>query len=251
MEAKVLFLILCVIFGMSLLFILAMQYRCKKDAFTPSKEVIVEPHPVLSYQRRKDQGVEPANYKDPLRIPSVAGPLAVNGYFRDVYYSRDNGFNKVPVPAGALKETNERYNRDVFRQRLVPIGAEFPYQEKPLTSYDYFRPNSYNQPMDLQFFGNTNAYIPFQEIQTPWEKIGLLTSTRENVKGNILNLYRRSIAPLQDVWEYQVQDKDGFIIKLNNTKYLEDGDTVNDIIGKKGEGPWKVHIFVSNKYILI
>jgi hypothetical protein len=206
----------------------------------------------------------------------------------------------VPVPASAMKVSNEGYNPDMFRfsplaagtigtavrdSRLyssmtangVPLpiygekgwasrrhegyslpysgslpevtapGADFPAQTRPLASGDFFRPYGPNVPVqNVPFFGSVNSYAPFPEINTPWEKSGILTSLNE--KGRILNLYRRPIAPLQDLWEYQVQDKNGFVIKLAE-KYLENGDVIPHVTGK--EGPWKVHDYVQNKYIWV
>ena len=65
-----------------------------------------------------------------------------------------------------------------------------------------------------------------------------MLTTKDPAKGGLLNLYRRNIAPLQDLFKYTVQDKDGFIIPLKET-YLEDGDTVPEVIGKEVDGPWK------------
>ena len=230
-------------------------------------------HPVLAYQFMHDKAINPANLGDPIRIADVAGAK------EDLYGSPKNFLDaltidkgSVPVPMGALKATNEQYNRDMFRftpggltegtiarpknerepfsiQPVTPPGAPLPSQPGAIPSTNFFRPYGPNVPVEpVPFFGSVNAYAPFPAIETKWEKAGLLTS----VDGNrILNLYRRPIAPLQDLWEYQVQDKNGFVIKLENVRYLEDGDSVPFIVGKAGLGPWKVHIFVENKYIMM
>lgn len=172
----------------------------------------------------------------------------------------------VPVPSGSLKFYNERYNPDQFKlpnPHFPPGGAppgvyrdprlaqtqsgELPYYPTgTVDSGDFYKPYGPNANMNVTpFFGSVNSYSPFPEIISPWEKAGILTS-----RGDILNLFRRPIAPLQDLWEYQVQDKDGFIIKLAN-RYIEDGDRVNGIIGKEGLGPWTAHIFVQNKYVWV
>jgi hypothetical protein len=207
----------------------------------------------------------------------------------------------VPVPAGTMKMSNERYNPDMFRfsplavgtigsavpgfsrevngvplpgggaaaawaappppsntggyhlpysgamPQVTAPGADFPPQTRPLASGDFFRPYGPNVPVaNVPFFGSVNSYAPFPEINTPWEKSGILTSLHG--KEQILNLYRRPIAPLQDLWEYQVQDKNGFVIKLHTT-YIQNGDIIPHVTGK--DGAWKVHDYVQNKYIWV
>lgn len=195
----------------------------------------------------------------------------------------------VPVPMGSLRYYSERYNPTQFRlpnpnfnpvydgspgiynpivykgnteleasPRVLLPQQTLPTQQT-LASDQYFRPYGPNAPTDVPFFGNVNAYSPFPEIVNPWEKAGILTSMPQNTlehnrnisnDDRILNLYRRPIAPVQNLWEYQVQDKNGFVIKLNN-KYIEDGDIITHIIGKEGLGPWRATIFVQNKYIWV
>ena len=185
----------------------------------------------------------------------------------------------VPVPNGSLKFYNERYNKDQFRMNRpsnfdvgsyttdpgnsFPAGSSLPFQNtpsmatvNPITgSGDFYRPYGPNSAIDTApFFGSVNAYSPFPEITSPWEKAGILTSVSklngEKQGSNILNLFRRAIAPLQDLWEYQVQDKNGFVIKLHE-RYIEDGDVVRHVIGKEELGPWKAHIFVQNKFVWV
>ena len=230
-------------------------------------------HPVLSYQMAHNQGIVPASIGDPIRIPDVAGPMGL-------YTDRDRFYNSrvirpdarpynldapgpypglpigVPVPAGALKATEGLYPYPYtpgYGARRG-IGEDFPYQQRPVTSGDFFRPLGPNAPS--AFVGSVDAYAPFPEVNTPWEKAGILTATHSHSHGHsqkneILNLYRRPIAPMQDLWEYQVQDKDGYVIKLDRVKYLEDGDLIHDIIGKQGLGPWRAHVFVNNKYVWV
>lgn len=97
--------------------------------------------------------------------------------------------------------------------------------------------------------GSVDACAPFPSVTTQFEKVGILTSFRG--KNTILNLFMRPIAPNQNLWEYQVQDKNGFIIKLDQTRYLEDGDEIKNIIGKHDMGPWRVHMFAQNKYVWV
>jgi hypothetical protein len=205
-------------------------------------------HPVLAYQmsRAPEEGIVPASIGDALRPPDVAGPsrgslayvskmmrpdapippLAWTPYESGgglgPYVGDPRGIG-VPVPSGSLKRYNERYRGS------QDFGLE-----------------------SGRFVGSVDAYAPFPEIGSSWEKAGILTSKEEHGHGHnkkeILNLFRRPIAPGQDLWEYQVQDKNGFIIKLEST-YLEDHDTVRSVIGKSGS--WRVHIFTQNKYIWV
>lgn len=220
-------------------------------------------HPTLSYQMAHNKGIVPASIGDPIRIPDISGP-------REMYGDRDRFYNSrvirpearpynmdapgpypgipmgVPVPAGTLKATDGYYSYTPGYGSRGGLGEDFPYQQRPLTSGDFFRPGV----SPSSFIGSVDAYAPFPEVNTPWEKAGILTSTRHE-KNAILNLYRRPISPMQELWEYQVQDKDGFMIKLDRVKYLEDGDLVHDVIGKHGLGPWRAHVFVRNKYVWV
>lgn len=292
-------------------------------------------HPVLSYQYALSKGINPANFGDPIRIHNVGGgaqglygepsvfvdSLTVSrgsipispGDEGDSYsrrreaYSGDEGPypgkpQNIPVPASAMKTSNEQFNPDMFRfsplavgtvgsaipfgmvnstaappwssppsnkgsyhlpysgalPQVTAPGSDFPPQTRPLYSADFFRPYGPNVPVaNVPFFGSVNSYAPFPEVITPWEKSGILTSIstpeldlagRGGTSPQILNLYRRPIAPLQDLWEYQVQDKNGFVIKLH-AKYLQNGDIVPHVTGK--EGSWRVHDYVQNKYIWV
>lgn len=160
-----------------------------------------------------------------------------------------------PVPAGSLKQTNDEYN------------YPFMYQNRPNPSYDYFKPYGPNNPQmqgEIKvttstggigggigggMIGSSNAFAPFPEVQSRWEKIGILTTVNEQ-NDNVLNLYRRPIAPLQEIFEYSSQDKDGFITPLRYKRYLEDGDIIDSIIGKESKGRWKANIFVNDKWVM-
>ncbi len=172
----------------------------------------------------------------------------------------------VPVPRGSLKMTSEKYK------------FPFYYNSRPLHPYDYFRPYGPNQESmqnevnyvdtpfysrsgyslidtgstDIPFIGSVSSYAPFPEVYTPWEKVGIVTSKEDSHRSDgektIMQLYRRAIAPLQDLFKYSVQDKNGFIIPLN-VNFIEDGDLIDNIIGKGG--PWKANIFVGDKYVWV
>ena len=98
----------------------------------------------------------------------------------------------------------------------------------------------------MPFISSVNEYAPIgRQISTPWESAGILTSE----SGEILKLYRRYIS--RDFWEYLVRDKDDFDIPLSNIHLLEDGDSVQNVDGKPGKGPWKVHIYIKDKYVYV
>lgn len=171
-----------------------------------------------------------------------------------------NSYNteRYPVPAGALKESNEQY------------GYPFYQSEVPLKSYDYFSPYGFNDPgiqRDIfyadtpfynngivypgyapRFFSSVDSFAPFPEVKSNWEKIGII-KTVSDMDDTIMNLYRRPIAPLQDLFEYSVQDKDGFVVPLKVNNILETGDIIESVIGKESKGKWKVEIFVNDKWI--
>lgn len=214
-------------------------------------------HPVLAYQMAHNKGIVPATLGDPIRPPDIAGPIGMYGDRRDALlirprarpYSAAPGPYPgepigVPVPANALKMS--AYTD--YGSAMMP-GNFFPYQGGSLGSDDFSRPFGGIPPGAPAFVGSVDAFAPFPGVNTPWEKAGIITSSAR--KNEILNLYRRAIAPGQDLWEYQVQDKNGFIIKLDQTRYLEDGDEIREVIGKHGLGPWRVHMFVQNRYVWV
>lgn len=174
------------------------------------------------------------------------------------------------VPQGSLKETNEETYRGPWYHRDVPpvittglYDNSFPYYRDipPLnTSDDYFHPYRCNHShIDPPFgelkggwYGNVSAYAPFQEIDTPWEKIGMLLPIT-NPDNLILTLFRRAIAPRQDVFQYIVQDKDGNIIPLNGINYIVNKDIVpaEKVVGYENKGDFIAKTFVDNKFIYV
>lgn len=70
----------------------------------------------------------------------------------------------------------------------------------------------------------------------------------------ILNLYQRTISNYREIFEYSIQDKNGFVIPLTtrhnmmNYTRLEDGDVVDHIVGYENRGPFKVNIFNNSKF---
>jgi len=169
----------------------------------------------------------------------------------------------VPVPARSLKLSNEQYKYPFYRAQIPlqpydffkPYGPNNSSMQNTIVPSDtpfYYYPNEYTPTLNtVPFISSVDSFAPFPEVNTPWEKTGILTNISvDDFRGRrkeILNLYRRPIAPLQDLFEYTVQDKDGFIIKLENVKFLEDGDIIPFITGKNGK--WKVHSYIDNKWV--
>lgn len=168
-------------------------------------------------------------------------------------YVSYTSYQGVPIPQESLKTTNEKTSGIYNLHR-------------PIHSWDYFNPYGYN-PSQIQkeivpytqgypnfasvpFIGKMSSFAPFPEVNTRWEKMGIL-QTKDPSNDAILNLYRRPIAPLKDLFEYTVQDKDGFVIPLEGVSYLEDGDTVKSIDGKESLGEWTVRNFVNKKWIIV
>lgn len=192
----------------------------------------------------------------------------------------------VPVRNSDLKETNEIYRGPFYprymgvdqRMDMGNVGdgmgnvVRYPRVddlrrlERPLQSSDYFRPYGPNETQNIsisdtpfyrrpegppsQFFGSADAYYPFPEVNTPWEKIGILTTVNPS-EDTILNLFRRPIAPLQDLFEYTTQDKNGFVIPLERRSLIENDDIIERVRGYENKGPWRANIFVNNKFIWV
>ena len=161
----------------------------------------------------------------------------------------------IPVPAGTLKETSEKYDEPFYRA-LRPLESDDffkPYdrrQRSPkivVSDKPFYRRKISSSP-NLPFISSANAFAPKKEVDTKWEKMGIIQTVDPN-DNTIMNIYRRPIAPLQDLYEYAVQDKDGFIVPLVGIAYLENGDIIKSVPGRESLGPWKVNIYVTNKYV--
>ena len=142
----------------------------------------------------------------------------------------DGSAMDVPVLSGTLKETSEKYNAKFRKTVPGPNRGGVGFVGSIATA------------------ATPDASFPFQPVDTQWELAGLLTPVNKEYDA-ILNLYRRPIAPLQDLWEYSAQDKNGFVIPLKEIRYLDDGDHIPHILGKERIGPWKVHLTVKNQWI--
>ena len=260
----------------------------------------IRSHPVLEYQRNASYDTHPASWGDPIRPLGISSGPSASSFSASRYdpaYDYSNigpepgMMMNVPVPAGSLKESNEKWD------------YPFYYQPRPLQPYDYFKPYGPNQnnmqkglgyadtpfykrdfpesrsfsrepniPYQrsdtmsntwpgsprpalgytgsgaIPFISSVSAYAPFPEVSTQWEKIGLIHTLNPN-DNTIMNLYRKPIAPLNDLYQYMVQNRDGFMIPLKHTNFLENGDTIPHVIGFDSLGPWKANIFVENKYV--
>lgn len=140
--------------------------------------------------------------KTPLPDPKIleVAPPPPTFYTQDHY----DGPMGVPVPEGVLRD---------FPNYPYPTGG----------------PGSISSS---QFIGST-YFGPAPPVNTSWVKLGILVN-----ENKILDLYGREIAPAQELYQYQVKDKNGFFIPLNQNWYLEDGDIINNIPGKPGR--WRI-----------
>ena len=172
-------------------------------------------------------------------------------------------------------------NRYRSLERELDPGLPYPYQNQPLKSYDFFKPYGPNQPSiqkeivyadtpfynkpreklvgygksprilssegDIPFVGSADSFAPFPEVLSSWEKVGIIQTVNPD-NNAIMNIFRRQIAPLQDLFEYSVQDKNGFVVPLKET-YLEDGDIIHSVPGRESLGKWKFNDYLKYKYI--
>lgn len=125
------------------------------------------------------------------------------------------GYSSYPVPANTLKNEYHHYHQG--------SGSLTSVSDK----YDHH----------------------FHALDTRWEKIGVVTTTSLD-DDTILNFYRRSVSKVHEIYEYQVEDKNGFVIKLPQT-LLEDGDIIPEILGKESKGSWKVKIFSKDRWVYV
>lgn len=182
------------------------------------------------------------------------------------------------VPRESLKETSEKYsfyspysfpyppNTSVhslnfdyggYNQNTNPYFPAYP-------SYPYFSSssippissqftrggyNNYSYPTYPGAYGNNYPPVytypgnyPINGVPYAMTNIGILTQDKK-----IMNLFRQPISPNQDLYSYYAQDKNGFIIPLNTSEYLDTGDFVKHITGKGG--PWKVHNYVNKSWV--
>jgi len=179
----------------------------------------------------------------------------------------------VPVPAGTLKDYNDRYRNTVSGGYAggnnlyppppsmstpgyytpPPVQPYYPSYSPPaypptFTPTSRYLPDSPYPVAPSAWFGSVNPGAPFPPVAPAWQPAGLLTREGQP-ESELLNLYRRPIAPLQEVWEYVAQDKNGFMINLAAQRYLNDGDLIHHVIGKGG--PWRVHLSAGSKWVWV
>jgi hypothetical protein len=88
----------------------------------------------------------------------------------------------------------------------------------------------------------TKAYYSSATIpERRWQNVGVLTNDVE-----ILNLYTRPTTYNEDIWQYRVQDKDGFMIEIGEIPLLKNGMMVDTIPGKPGI--FKVNLYKKDIY---
>lgn len=151
-------------------------------------------------------------------------------------------------------------------EKVDDVYAGTKLKEEPLvvTSPKYQEPISIPETPptkpSMRWVTSVPIEDPRPEVLTRWNKIGILTlgdseplpggppGTDHHRKEEIMNLYSKSIAPLQGAFEYQAEDKNGFLIPVRVPKWgtFEDGDVIKHIEGKGG--PWKVVLYSKYKF---
>lgn len=177
----------------------------------------------------------------------------------------------VPIPANTIVDTSESYNRynpewwrwyyggSAYSAGSEPPLMAYSYQypalsvppKAPLSSAWPYGVNVYGTPSPPTqggFFSSVPTYAPLPSVMSTWEKIGLLVSTTSGADPIKLTLYRRPIAPAQDVWEYMSQSEGGTEVLLKEKRYLEDGDIIS-VTGYGGE--FRVHNYAANRYVWV
>ncbi len=111
-----------------------------------------------------------------------------------------------------------------------------------------------NSGRPLIFDRNTSAYTStetrnyYRSATIPerkWQKVGVLTA-----QDKTLNLLARPTTYNEDIWQFRVEDKDGFIIELPESQPYRTGQVIESIPGKASAGPWTVRIYSRDTYYL-
>jgi len=136
----------------------------------------------------------------------------------------------LPVPYEALKQPPSNF--------FAPIDYSLPPMGQMQVPYNY--QNYTNNPYG-KYISSVDGDAPLSAIRNRWNKIGIVKSlsTKDD---QIMNLFGMIIAPGQDLYQYQVQDKNGFIIPLKITSELNSGDRIPFISGHEGAGTWVVDL---------
>lgn len=144
-------------------------------------------------------------------------------------------------------------------EKVDDVYAGTKLKEEPLvvTAPKYQQPINISENPSVRWVTSVPIEDPRPEVLTRWNKIGILTlgdseplpgSPPDHRKEEIMNLYSKSIAPLQGAFEYQAEDKNGFLIPVRVPRWgtFEDGDVIKHIEGKGG--PWKVVLYSKYKF---
>lgn len=145
-----------------------------------------------------------------------------------------------------------------YRDPIYPAPSAGPLGGPSPLKRLYSEPlKKMSTPREIPFFSSVDESLVLgppglPELFSSFRKVGLLSLNERDTscspKGDtLMELYQRPISPLQDIWEYYAQDKNGFMIPLKHRDLLEDDDLIPHITGKGG--PWKVHLYSPNRYI--
>jgi len=259
------------IYGLIFLFLIVIIYYKFKEDFVIYKVIRGSVNPQIVYNKDLDQPIDDLLRQHAEHLTDLMAVIPGD----QIRYNMRTGpaFNYGFVPQGALKETSNKYRS----YNNYGIGAQFAEILSPRENFSgggshgggshgsshgggnrgssggrgYRGGGGYPYDYPYDFIGQVDSRIPIKEVNIPWEKVGIVTSIvdpKSDEKPEIMELYRRYL--FSDLWEYSVKDKNGIIIPFQNkVTYLEDGDILDAIIGKRGK--WKVHIFTDNKYIAI
>lgn len=255
----ILVVLLILLIGAGILFF-QQENKKKEILFHKRHSELAEELENLKHKLKHQESKQPSEANE-IEPPTRAFTNQAEGPDLWPYFAPDQGLirGKVPRAESGLRPGPPALFFPVRQRNLKITSEEYKYPfyfeklQQPLPSRDFHRPGNFyevNYSPQIPFFSSVNSFMPSsREINTSWEKTGLLTSLKKDSKEEILNLYRRPIAPLQDLFEYMVQDKNGFVIPLEHETFLENNDIVKFVPGKKGS--FKVHIYVNNKWILM
>jgi hypothetical protein len=173
---------------------------------------------------------------------------------RPSLYSVDNyrGPMGVMVPYGTIRKEYIPWTMQSMTE--APFGiprralSTMPRPGSLPSSLDPYVPEG-RFPLGYSGFVTSVGVPVGTEVATRWSKVGLLVSLNETdgKDPKIMNLFGRPIAPLQDLFQYRAEDKNGFTIPLTYQKReLSDGDVISEIPGKPGR--WKVSLD-TNRYV--
>lgn len=148
------------------------------------------------------------------------------------------------VPSEAMRETNERISRGRMYNAgpgttITSVNGNIPVGFLLSSGRQNNVPLSIEQPQRHEMQG----------IMNEWERIGVVINQSSGItfdSENIMTLFRRPIAPMQELWQYRVQDKNGFVLRVPNVEYIKTGDVIT-VDGKPGQ--WKVDMYNVDKWI--